>query len=193
MKFKDYKTYNNRDCNIIAKFFIFDIRFFFNFKCYIMEKTIYFIALIIFFSCNSREQNIYSNISKKDSIRIEKKLLALKNWSFKECYSKSEMETYKKKGKIFNDTICRINDLTEYYCTNNSDIDLTYIFEDNNRKNLISKWVNKKEYIPYVNPPDFPDGSLNMVRALDFYNSLDLKKYIDSVRTIELNKISHKN
>jgi len=108
-------------------------------------------------------------------------------------YTNSKKLTYERMGVDTKDSCFEskeITDLTTYYYVNNSEIDLHLIYEDSNRIKLISKWVNYKEYIPFVHPPDHPDGSLDMVKALDFYNSKDLKKYIDSIRKVELQKIN---
>ncbi len=153
-----------------------------------MKKIIYSILFMVLLgSCVPRQPREIS-VSKEDSLELERSLLALKNWSFNECYSLSMIETYKRLKVDINDS-CRVNNLTGYYYINNTEIDLYWIFEDKNRQKLINKWVNKEGYTPFVNPPDFPDGSLDMVRALDFYNSEDLKIYIDSVRHAEYKKL----
>ena len=150
--------------------------------------------LLLCFSCflitvvSCKRNTVKKDPEKLSHDTLEKSLQALKDWSFSECYTQSEYNTYKRLGIDIQDS-CFIKshaaDLTGYYYVNSSDIDLHWVFEDSNRIKLVSKWVNKAEYTPRpINPPDFPDGSLNMVRALDFYNSDDLKKYIDSVRKV---------
>ena len=154
------------------------------------NKILVICSLLIILGCNKQKSE--KQISKRQ-IQIEENLIALKNWCFIECYSESQKLTYKRIGINTKDSCFsskQINDLTKYYYVNNSGIDLNIIFKDSNRVRLIEKWVNKEGYVPFVNPPDFPQGSLDMVKALDFYNSEDLKKYIDSIRKIELKKIN---
>lgn len=154
-----------------------------------MRNILYLILVIIsLFGCNSKQLRSNSSISKEDSTKLEEALRVLKKWNFVECYSLSETNTYKRMGIDLSSR--RVKNLSLYYYINNTSIDLHYVFEDQNRKRLVEKWVNKEGYIPFVNPPDFPDGSLDMVRALDFYNSEDMRVYIDSVRQVELKRIS---
>ena len=141
-------------------------------------------VFIIISSCKNKIEMNNQEISSDDE--FEKSQKKKKNWSFSECYTQSKYNTYKRLGIDIKDscfTKSNVADLTGYFYINNSDIDLHLIFEDSNRIKLVEKWVNDINYIPKpINPPDFPDGSLDLVRALDFYNSEDLKKYIDSLR-----------
>lgn len=152
----------------------------------VKNQTLAILFFLLNSSCN-KNVKLTKSLSNKDSLQIENSLKALKNWCFNECYFMAEAETYKRMGRN-SDCIFKMPNLTNYYYVNNSGINLSLLFEDFNRVKLIAKWVSKKEYLPFIFPPDHPDGSINIVRALDFYNSEDLKNYIDSARIVETKK-----
>lgn len=72
-----------------------------------------------------------------------------------------------------------------------AEFDLQLYTEDKNKDRLIKKWLNKKEYIPLLRSPEYTYGSLDMRRSLDFYNSDDLKQYIDSLRQIKYKRLEN--
>ena len=85
-----------------------------------MKKLQFFLinfsVFLFLISCNSN--NIKKeNVNLRDSIEVEKNLLVLKNWTFKECFKYSELDLYKSKGIKYCDN--SIIDLTEYYYSNN--------------------------------------------------------------------------
>jgi len=156
-----------------------------------MKNLIYLTVILLSNSCSNTKTS--TSISERDSLNLEKTLIEIKNYNFQECYRVSENATYERIGVNKNDTSCKkVNDLSTYYFTSISKLDLNFVMNDRNREKLVQKWVNKKEYNPYVNPPDFPDGSLNMIRALDFYNSKDMSVYIDSIRQSEIRNLKTK-
>ncbi len=65
----------------------------------------------------------------------------------------------------------------------NDDFDL-HLTGDKNKEKLIEKWVNTDKYytLPERVDKEHPDGSLDLAKAIDFYNSKDLDVYIDSLR-----------
>ena len=70
-------------------------------------------------------------------------------------------------------------------------ISLRYLFEDQNRERLIKKWLEKEfELIP-LEGGDKIKHSYDYYKALEFYNSEDLKKHIDSVRNVEMKKMDN--
>jgi hypothetical protein len=158
-------------------------------------KAIYFFVMLLLCSCSSKTMSKKESLlSKKDSIEVEESMNGIKNITFNECYYKSKLNTYKRLGvndsnECFSSLNKKVKDLTGYYYMNNSFINPKWIFDDKNRDKLLNKWINDKKYIPFVNPPDFPDGSIDMVRALDFYNSKDMAVYIDSLRIVRIKEI----
>lgn len=141
--------------------------------------------------CCDKEKN---SISKDDLNKIELLLSKHKRFAFVDFYEKS----IKKDEKKFNLKKCdSLFDMTSTqlyheYCLKvdfYSEDHPTY--EDKNYDALISKWLNKK--YPVYMPPDDPNIKTTFAfkRALDFYESDDLEKYIDSLRVVFYSK--HKN
>ncbi len=116
-------------------------------------------------------------VTKVDSANIENTLLANRNVIFFELYEKSKMFTYKRKHMIICDT------LKDRSFEMNDDFDL-HLTGDKNKEKLIEKWVNTDKYyiLPERVDKEHPDGSLDLAKAIDFYNSKDLDVYIDSLR-----------
>lgn len=108
--------------------------------------------------------------SNKTNQKLEKELLKLKNQAFCDCYS----EVLSGKETI------RYKDGTTYVQIIN--LKGEYIFRNKKYKQMIEKWA-KKEYKSYN-----PNQNLYLMKCLDFYNSPELIKFIDSVRQEE-NKI----
>ena len=153
-------------------------------------KKISLFVLLVCCCCKTKEKN--KNLTEEEVEIIETTLLNVKNVCFDELLYESKQTTYKRMG-IKDSTLINeykiIKNLTRFHYTQKEFINLLEFSNDKNRKILIDRWLNKKEYIPIVNPPDYPDGSLDLVRALDFYNSDDMKKYLDSIRQIEYKKL----
>lgn len=124
-----------------------------------------------------------SLLTKEDSLYVEESLLHYKNVVFSRLYNQSKEETYTKKQMKICDTL---PDITYYYYNlqnlrwyPNSDLD-----------KLLRKWLDKPEfYIFQAYPPEHPEGSLDLARALAFYNSDDLKSHLDSLRQVEYKRI----
>ncbi len=149
------------------------------------------ICVLLFFSCNTK-------INKNDTVSIiknnghtanDKDLLYLKNHLFIIYLNRLEFDSNLKYGISKKDSCysrMHIQDVSTHQYLNTSRYNLDYIYEDKNSKNLINKWLSKKDFdlIP-VEDGDRIKHSFNYYKALEFYNSDDLRKYIDSVRSIE--------
>ncbi|MFZ4457073.1 MAG: hypothetical protein ACOYOT_12730 [Bacteroidales bacterium] len=114
-----------------------------------------------------KNQNLF-----KDS--LEKELLNLKNEAFCDCYYKATKIAHAKISPPDGSSYVQISGLVASYCN------------DSHLKKIIDKWVVKK-YLSYSE-----NNNLYLMRCLDFYNSRDLKLYIDSVRQVELKKYKMK-
>jgi len=119
------------------------------------ESIIILFTGIQFLSCQQTQIN---------TTRLEEDLLKLKNQAFCDCYSSLP------KG----DT----NDKSSY----NELIHLQkeYIFGNDKYFNMIDNWIKNHKY-----KSKDPKNNLNLMICLDFYNSKELKEFIDSVRENE--------
>ena len=150
-----------------------------------MKAIIYFLLLFLFCNCQPKknisikEEKTVKKISKEDSLFVELELLKYKNCLFSEVYQLGIKNTYKKLGYEQN-IEPKVNDLTYYFY--GGDYNPEFMKKDINRNKLFEKWLNNKTY---ESVPEIVDGSLDIVRSLDFYNSEDLKHYLDSLRKIE--------
>lgn len=118
------------------------------------------ILIVLFYSCLLNAQN-------KTSQNLENELIKIKNQAFCDCYyeaTKNEPITYKD-GSTYVQMI---------------ELKGEYIFGNENYRKMIDDWV-KKEYKSYD-----PNHNLYLMKCLDFYNSKELEKFIDSVRQNEL-------
>jgi len=153
-----------------------------------MKVLIVILLIVVNQSCDSNKINKNREVSnflitKDDSLYVEESLLHYKNVLFSRLYNTSKEETYKKKQLEFYDTL---PDITYYYYNLQN---LRWYPNDNLNK-LLRKWLDKNEfYISKVYPPEHPDGSLDLARALAFYNSDDLKNHLDSLRQVEYKRI----
>lgn len=115
-------------------------------------------------------------VTKNDSILIEEILLDNKNVIFSKLYDQAKSKTYKSKGMEIKDT------LTDMSYQRFSHYDW-HISNDYNQEKLLEKWLNKPGYdIDKTRIIPQEDGTLDIARALDFYNSFDLASYLDSLR-----------
>ena len=97
-------------------------------------------------------------------IQVEKEIEHLKNQAYCDL-----------QNKLLKSNTCITNDASGYMHISNLDI---IFFKDPNLQKIIIKWA-EKEYKAYE------DGkNLNTMKCLDFYNSKDLKIYLDSVRVV---------
>lgn len=99
--------------------------------------------------------------------KLEKELVKIKNQAFCDCY----YEVTKNEPVKYSDgsTYVQVIDLKN-----------EYIFGNENYRKIIDNWV-KKEYKSYD-----PDNNLYLMKCLDFYNSKELEKFIDSIRQKEI-------
>ncbi len=119
-------------------------------------KTIYIILAIGFTKCSAQTKNN----------KLETELLKVKNQAFCDCYyeaTKNEPTQYKDGS-----TYVQIINLKE-----------EYIFGNEHYRKMISDWL-KKDYKSYD-----PKNNLYLMKCLDFYNSKELEKFIDSIRKKE--------
>lgn len=155
-----------------------------------MKTIICLFSVFLIFNCQAKkdisikEEKTVKKISKEDSLFIELGLLKYKNCLFSEVYHLGIKSTYKKLGYEQN-IVPKVNDLTYYFY--GGDFNPEFMSKDVNRNKLLDKWLNDKTYETL---PEIVEGSLDIVRALDFYNSEDLKHYLDSLRVIEYERVS---
>ena len=115
-------------------------------------------------------QSQIRTLDKKYNKTIENELTMLKDQLFINLYYKSLAIVGGNITPPDGSNYIQISDLTIKYA------------RDENADRLIKRWVEKK-YKSYN-----PKQNLYLMRCLDFYNSNDLKLYIDSVRQIELKR-----
>lgn len=127
-----------------------------------MKNIIILITIVSLLSFTIRE----SIESKKN--KFENELIMLKNQAFCNLFNVIVNED---KQKLIDDSdYFQISELSEKY------------YRDERLIKLIEKWRLKK-YKSYN-----PDNKLYLMKCLDFYNSKDLKVYLDSVRKVESKK-----
>ena len=135
-----------------------------------MKKGILILVIFGFttsFVCSQPQKT--KNINNK----LEKELLMIKNQLFINLYNRSLSVV---KGEVTppdGSSYMQISDLYENY------------WMDKNANRLLNRWSSKK-YISFD-----PKQKLYLMRCLDFYNSEDLKQYIDSIRKVELKRHKH--
>jgi hypothetical protein len=147
---------------------------------------------ILFVNCSSNRKTI----SNEDRNKIETLLSKHRRYAFTNLYEKSISKDEKKYNIKKCDSIFDLtsNELYNEYCIN---IDFyseaNQRYENKNYDALIAKWLSK-DYSSYM-PVDNPNlkTSMSLKRALDFYESNDLKKYIDSLRVVFLKKYQDNN
>lgn len=112
--------------------------------------------------------------TENDSLELalESELVMLKNQAFCSCFYKSLKAVDGEISPPDGSSYVQISELAPEYLIN-----------DDRLNALIEKWVAKG-----YNSYDYRN-KLYMMRCLDFYNSEDLKQYIDSVRIIETKKM----
>lgn len=164
-----------------------------------MGKTLDFLSLILYMKiiilslsililCNCQPKkhkyvNKKNEISTVDSIFVEQEILKYKNCLFSEIYHLGIKNSYQKFGYNENN-IPKLQDLTYYFY--GGEFNPRFMEKDINRDNLIRNWLNDKRYYDI---PEIKEGSLDLVRALDFYNSKELEKYLDSLKKNEYERI----
>jgi len=133
-----------------------------------MKRYILALAFIVPTMINLQSQ--IRTLDKKYNKTIENELTMLKDQLFINLYYKSLAIVGGNITPPDGSNYIQISDLTIKYA------------RDENADRLIKRWVEKK-YKSYN-----PKQNLYLMRCLDFYNSNDLKLYIDSVRQIELKR-----
>lgn len=122
-----------------------------------------------FLSCQViKKDNFSKDELKNDS--IEKEFLILKKNIFIDYYR-----------FLYNGKLCDINDVSSYIQISNLD---PHYFS-NNKTDKIMKDFSKKKYNSYFGD----EKNLNLMKSLDFYESNELNRYIDSLKIIEYKKI----
>lgn len=135
-------------------------------------------------------------IKEKDRKKIEILLSKHKRYAFIDLYKKSIKQEEKKYQIKYCDSLFDLSS-TELAQENCLFIDFyskehpSYI--DKNYNAMINKWL-KKNYSPDM-PTDNPNIKTTMTfkKSLDFYESTDLNKYIDSLRTVFYKKYEEHN
>ena len=120
-------------------------------------KVVYILLALCLTNCSAQT---------KDN-KLEGELVKIKNQAFCDCYyeaTKNESVKYKDGSSYV-----QVIDLKE-----------EYIFGNENYRKMIDNWA-KKEYKSYDS-----NNNLYLMKCLDFYNSKELKKFIDSVRQNEI-------
>lgn len=148
------------------------------------------ISTIILFICNC-SINKNDLINSGDKEKIDLLLSKYKRYAFLDLYRKSIKQEEKKYNIKKCDSLFDISsmELQNEYCLFvdfYSSQHPSYIDENYNK--MIKKWLTK-DYSPYM-PLDNPNIKTVMEykRALDFYESRDLKNYIDSLRNVYYEK-----
>lgn len=120
-------------------------------------KIVYILLAICLTSCSAQT---------KDN-KLEGELIKIKNQAFCDCY----YEVIKNESFKYKDgsTYVQLIDLKE-----------EYIFGNENYRKMINNWV-KKEYKSYDS-----NNNLYLMKCLDFYNSKELEKFVDSIRQKEI-------
>ncbi|MEN2436808.1 hypothetical protein AAH994_15440 [Weeksellaceae bacterium A-14] len=126
-------------------------------------------------------------VNEQDLKRIEILLSKHKRYAFIDLYKKS-LKQEEKKYQI--KPLDSLFDLSSTELVQENCIFMDFYSEehpsyiDDNYNSMIDKWL-KKDYTPEM-PTDNPNIKTTMTfkRALDFYESADLNKYIDSLRTV---------
>lgn len=149
------------------------------------------------FGCSYSSKKNFENNDKKDSLNLEleRDLLYLKNLTYISYLRRLEIITLKNYHIDFKTDSCfiktKILDASSMHYYQSGNVSLNYLFEDQNRERLIKKWLEKEfELIP-LEGGDKIKHSYDYYKALEFYNSEDLKKYIDSVRNVEMKKMDN--
>jgi uncharacterized protein (UPF0332 family) len=137
-----------------------------------------FVFLLFICSCNQKNISNNENYVNLDTVNIQETLLIYKNIICSDVYYKS-LDKFNNKAKS--------EDLSRAYYAPFSK-DLIFLMEyDKNRALLIEKWVNlnydKFKEIDNISSK-YPNGSLELIKTFDFYNSEDLKKHLDSISEI---------
>ena len=128
-------------------------------------------------------------IPKKDSLFVEEELRQYKNCLFTEVYYRGLKRTYDRLG-IDDKEFKKVEKLDLTYYFYSGEFNPAFMLDDKNRDKMFEKWLNDTKY---GDVDEIVKGSFDIVRALDFYNSEDLKIYLDSLRIVEYKRIEEIN
>ncbi|QIY91089.1 hypothetical protein [Chryseobacterium gallinarum] len=139
------------------------------------------LCMLIYCACGKK------NIKEEDKKKIEILLSKHKRYAFIDFYEKSIKQEERKYQVKKCDSIFDLSS-TELYQDDCLKLDFYsenhQSYNDENYDRMVNKWL-KKDYPPSM-PTDNPNIKTTMTfkKALDFYESTDLNKYIDSLRTL---------
>lgn len=139
------------------------------------------LCMLIYCACGTK------GIKQEDKKKIEILLSKHKRYAFIDFYEKSIKQEEKKYQVKKCDSLFDLSS-TELYQDDCLKLDFYseshQSYSDENYNKMINKWL-KKDYPPSM-PTDNPNIKTTMTfkKALDFYESTDLNKYIDSLRTL---------
>jgi len=157
-----------------------------------MKSITLILFVVLAYSCHiKKEQKKDSGFSipKKDSLFVEEELRQYKNCLFSSFYYFGLKRTYERLGMDKEEFKKRAAlDLTYYYYS--GEFNPAFMLDDKNRDKMFEKWLNDTKY---GDVDEIVKGSFDMVRALDFYNSEDVKVYLDSLRIVEYKRIEEIN
>lgn len=133
--------------------------------------VVLFITVVGLGSLHSADSK--SKLEKSEMITdsLELELVMLKNQAFCDCYYKSTKNVDAHISPPDGSNYIQLSSLVEQYAN------------DPKLNKIVDMWA-QKEYHSYSG-----ENKLYLMRCLDFYNSTDLKAYIDSVREVEKNKL----
>ena len=156
-------------------------------KQFIMKHPFILIFAFMCCKCSTKQSNNFNvtntntEISTKDSLFVEDEVSQYKNCLFSDMYFLSRQKSFKRQGIKERDSM---KDLTYYNYQGN--FNPQFMLDDPNRTKMFDKWLKDGRYDV---DSEIIGGSLDIVRSLDFYNSNDLKKYIDSLKIVEYKRI----
>ena len=116
-------------------------------------------------------------VRKKNKTQ-EDKLLILKNTAFCLCYSKEEQFVLQVNPDNYN----VIGDNTIQAYVQNSDIETQLLIRNKELNKLVDNWHKKVYRTKPKEEKSDQKSFLIIMKCLDFYNSKELKDYIDSLR-----------
>ncbi|MGL4293725.1 MAG: hypothetical protein ACRCSQ_09140 [Bacteroidales bacterium] len=137
-------------------------------KIYFMTMLIPIIGLGYSHTPDSKSRSNEREILT-DSLELE--LVMLTNQAFCDCYYKSTKNVGAHISPPDGSNYIQLSGLVAQYAN------------DPGLNKIVDRWV-QKEYHSYSE-----ENKLYLMRCLDFYNSTDLKAYIDSVREVKKNEL----
>ena len=157
-----------------------------------MKYMYYPLIFILFIQCFSNKKIK----EKEDKIKIEILLSKHRRYAFIDLYEKSIKQEEKKYNIKKTDSLFDLSstELYHQYCLKIDFYSSKHpSYTNENYEKMINKWL-MKNYFPSM-PTDNPNlkTTMTLKKALDFYESSDLNKYIDSLRSIFYEKYRNNN